>query len=140
MYNVLEQSSIQIASNINVSHSTILDWMKKFNILRRKRNELNKTYSHMGFQKNNKLGLNEKNVNWKGDKVGKKPIHNYIRRRKNISKNCENCNEKKILELSFNHSLGKYTRNIKDYKWLCRKCHFKRDIENFNANHFGRYL
>ena len=38
---------------------------------------------------------------------------------------CERCKEKKKVELS--NISGRYKRDIKDYEWLCRKCHIKYD-------------
>lgn len=52
-------------------------------------------------------------------------IHGYIRKRLKKSKKCEICKKEKKLELSSkNHS---YTRNTKDWWYLCKKCHYHYD-------------
>ncbi len=83
--------------------------------------------------------IGEKNPNWnggwawKGDKVGYDSIHVYIRRRKPKPTCCESCGKKtKQLDLSFKHGgknykTTKYTRNIEDYQWFCRRCHYVYD-------------
>lgn len=69
----------------------------------------------LGFQTGNN------NPSWKDRGYGKSTVHEWIIRRKPKSKICENCGEDKKLELS--NCDHKYSRNIKDYNWLCRSCH-----------------
>lgn len=68
---------------------------------------------------------NEKNPNWKGDKVSKNPLHLWIRRHKPKSEICEVCGINKPYDLA--NISGKYKRDINDFKWSCRKCHMKED-------------
>ena len=64
---------------------------------------------------------------WKGDKIGKKGIHDWVRSIKPKVTKCEFCKQFKTLELSSkDHN---YTRNPKDYRWLCRSCHRLYDIK-----------
>ncbi len=129
-----KQSENMIAKKCGIVRSTLQYWFKKFGILHRRKNELNQAYSHMGFQKGNKLSLNERNVNWKGKDAKIKALHYYVGRRKNKPEECPHCNEKKEVELSFNHDLGNYTRDHDDYIYICHKCHFKRDKEVFRLH------
>lgn len=64
---------------------------------------------------------NEKHFAWKGDKVKYCALHDWIRRYKPKTLFCKKCHKKKRLELA--NISGKYKRDIKDYKWLCYKCH-----------------
>ena len=73
--------------------------------------------------------LKEKNPMWKGNKAGKVAFHIWLRKNKSKPKFCEECNKNKKLDLA-NMKNHKYTRNPKDYKWLCRGCHQKRDKKN----------
>lgn len=52
-------------------------------------------------------------------------IHEWIRRRKKKPEFCECCNKEKPYDLA--NISGKYLRNVNDYKWLCRKCHYNLD-------------
>jgi hypothetical protein len=72
---------------------------------------------------------NEKNPNWKGDKVGKTALHDWIRKHKPEQEWCEECHRNKI-KVELANLSGKYRRDIKDYKWLCRGCHQKLDYLN----------
>lgn len=74
-----------------------------------------------------KQRLAEKNPMWKGDNVkGKDTFHEWLKRKYPAPEFCEKCHKKKKLDLASING-HKYTRNIKDYKWLCRSCHFKLD-------------
>lgn len=71
---------------------------------------------------------NKKNPCWKEDHVGRAALHEWIAKNKPKPNLCERCNEKRKLELSSNnHS---YIRNIKDWEWLCRSCHRKKDSKH----------
>lgn len=64
--------------------------------------------------------------NWKGNKVKYNGLHQFVASRKPKPQFCEECGKEKKLELA-NIKNHNYTRNPKDYKWLCRKCHSKLD-------------
>ena len=77
---------------------------------------------------------------WEDD-VGYRAIHNWVRSWKTKYEGgtpikCENCGETKEVEIAClieeaspdNPEL--YTRKVKDYAWLCRKCHKKMDEGN----------
>lgn len=69
----------------------------------------------------------ENNGLWKGDNVGYGALHDYIKYNKPKPDNCEDCNRSKKLDLA--NISGKYTRNLEDWKWLCRSCHMKYDYK-----------
>lgn len=49
----------------------------------------------------------------------------WVRARKPIQMKCEFCNKEEKLELA--NISGKYKRDIKDFVWLCHKCHHHYD-------------
>lgn len=88
-----------------------------------------------------RYNLAEKNGMWKGNKVGIKSLHYWIRRRKPIPKLCEHCKKNKPYDLS--NISGKYKRDLNDWKYLCRRCHMKSDnrlkIWNNRNKQFNRH-
>ena len=140
----LHKSTREIGKICGCSKDTISTHLRKFCIDIRpnkfqKGNTINKgrepwNKNTIGVMKKNKTSFKkgqnkeEKNVNWKGDNVGYRSIHEYVERRKEKPNECDYCGKENCrLELSFDHSLGKHTRNIEDYKYLCSKCHKVRD-------------
>lgn len=95
--------------------------------------------NHLSEKHKIKIGLgnkgktaNEKNYGWKGDEAGYYAIHIWVRKNKLLTKFCEICKKEKKLEIA-NIKNHQHTRNLNDYKWLCRSCHKKMDyitIEN----------
>lgn len=72
---------------------------------------------------------NEKNNNWKGDNVGYHSLHAWVSRRIQRPKTCSFCGlEHKNIDLANKSNM--YKRDVGDWIWLCRKCHFKYDREN----------
>lgn len=65
------------------------------------------------------------NPSWKGDKVTNIGIHVYIRARLKKPTRCQFCNEEKKLDLA--NKSQKYLRDLSDWLWLCRRCHFYQD-------------
>ena len=74
-------------------------------------------------EKMRKIQEGDNNPNWKGDKVGIKSLHNWIRRRKPKPELCERC--KKVPPYDLANISGEYKRDVNDYEWLCRSCHSK---------------
>ena len=93
-----------------------------------KGNPPNKTSFKKGmtsWNKGKKYLFNEKHPLWKGDNAGYTSLHIWLRKNYPPPKSCQRCGiKKKRLELSCN---GKYSRNIEDYEYICKKCHFKKD-------------
>jgi hypothetical protein len=76
--------------------------------------------------------LGDKHPLWKGDNISIYEFHKWIRRNNPEPKFCERCNRKPPYDLAKKEG-RKYTRNIDDYEWLCRKCHMIEDgrLEEF---------
>lgn len=83
------------------------------------------------------INLKEKNGMWKGDKVGYKSLHGWVRRNKPKPDLCEECKKDKPHDVS--NVSGEYKRDLKDWRWLCRRCHMKEDgrLKNFMRKRFG---
>lgn len=79
-----------------------------------------------------KAKLGSKNPAWKGDNVGYKQLHFWIRKHKPKLNHCEMC-KRKGLELDLANISRKYKRDINDFWWLCKKCHAKFDGRNKSA-------
>lgn len=67
----------------------------------------------------------DKNPNWKGNKVKYVALHQWIRNRKPKPKLCEKCKKNKPIDLA--NISQKYLRDIKDFMWVCRRCHMIMD-------------
>lgn|SRR3990167_9254347 len=68
--------------------------------------------------------IKNKNPMWKGEKVGYGALHDWIKSRKRKIKLCQKCKK------SFSYDLankGIYNRELKNWEWLCRKCHMIKD-------------
>lgn len=75
-------------------------------------------------EKTTKLG--ELNPMWKGDKVLYGALHLWIKSRLKKPKKCSNCNKiSKNIDLA--NISQKYKRDLKDWEWLCRRCHMISD-------------
>lgn len=74
--------------------------------------------------------LNENNSQWRGDNVGRIGAHDSVRNNKIKPHLCQKCGERPARELSYNHILGRWTRDPEDYEYLCRSCHRLKDIGN----------
>ncbi len=75
--------------------------------------------------------LGEKNPIWCGDNVGCNGLHKWVRRNKPQPLFCEVCGKESPFDLASIDN--KYTRNLDDWQWLCRKCHMRIDgrLEKF---------
>ena len=72
------------------------------------------------------VNVAEKNGMWKGDAVGYKAVHSWIRRRLPQPPNCERCG-KKADRLDLANISQEYLRRLDDWEYLCRQCHMKGD-------------
>lgn len=72
--------------------------------------------------------LGEQHHKWKGDDAGITAIHLWIRKQllKTLPLKCTECGSVENVEVASttNHN---YTRDVKDYTFLCRPCHIKKD-------------
>ena len=69
--------------------------------------------------------IGDKNPNWKGNDVGYYGIHLWVKKNKKRPKKCSHCKKNKKLVLA--NKSGKYKRDLKDWIYLCYKCHLKYD-------------
>jgi len=81
--------------------------------------------THTGLMRISLGKMNEKNSQWKGDKVKYISLHNWTRRHKPQPELCENCKEFPPYDLA--NISGNYKRDINDFEWLCRRCHMNKD-------------
>jgi hypothetical protein len=82
------------------------------------------------YRNNPNKALGYKNINWKGNNVGYRALHQYLQRHKVKPKYCEFCKINKPTDIA---KISKeYTRNIEDYKYLCRRCHNNYDGTSLN--------
>ena len=75
-----------------------------------------------GFRKGENAGVN--NGMWKGDGVGYIQLHVWVRSRLPKSELCERCKKVAPYDLA---NKGAYNRELKNWEWLCRKCHMTKD-------------
>lgn len=73
--------------------------------------------------------LGENNSSWKGEKVGKKALHDWVKRWFGFPNKCENCGfeSDSHLRIQWANKSGKYMRNREDWLRLCVPCHHKKD-------------
>ena len=69
--------------------------------------------------------LNSKNGMWRGDLAKVEAIHKWVQARKSKPKFCEICGVKPPKDLA--NISQDYKRDVKDFKWICRKCHMTED-------------
>lgn len=89
--------------------------------------ETRKKISHS--QKGKRTG--KENHLWKGDNVGYRAMHDWIRREKGTPDICEHCGMIGSLEkkrLVWANKSHKYLRDINDWMRLCYPCHRKYDF------------
>jgi len=79
---------------------------------------------------------------WKGDNVGVRGIHAWVEHHKPKPKLCGHC--KKVRKLELSNTGHTYKRNLKDWEWICRRCHWKKDgvsekVKNRKRNNNGEF-
>lgn len=80
---------------------------------------------------------NEKNYGWKGEMVGNKALHVWIRKNKPRPDLCDDCHIKPPKDVATID--GKYIRNIDYFRWLCASCHLKLDYKLGIRKHNKRW-
>lgn len=78
------------------------------------------------------------NGRWRGKEAGYNALHMFVRKYLPRPELCEHCNVKPSLDLA--NITGIYNRDFKNWKYLCRKCHYNRDKELHEKNHEGRFI
>jgi hypothetical protein len=69
--------------------------------------------------------LGEKHPLWKGDKVSRVQLHQWVRRHKPKPELCEDCGKNPPYDLA--NISQEYKRDLNDFEWICRSCHMKKD-------------
>lgn len=84
--------------------------------------------------KNTNINRAEANGHWKGDGVGYFALHAWMRRHLAKPESCTDCGEIKRLELA--NISQEYKRDLRDWEWLCRRCHMIKDgrLKRFRDN------
>lgn len=85
----------------------------------------NKGMSLIGILSDEKSGV------WKGDLVGRKALHGWVKRRLTNPHKCSFCGVLGRMELS--NVSGNYMRDLDDWQWLCAKCHRNYDQNSKKA-------
>jgi hypothetical protein len=82
----------------------------------------------------NEKMINENNPMWKNNNIRKTTLHNWVRRRLSKPQVCEICNQNIPFDLA--NKTGIYSRDLNNWKWLCRKCHMESDgrMKNLHRN------
>lgn len=78
--------------------------------------------------------MKEKNGMWKGDNVGLKGLHKWVKSQFPMTKLCQCC--KKVPPRDLANISQKYMRDLSDWEWLCRKCHMTKDGRFKNLKQF----
>ncbi len=105
--------------------------------------ELNRTRKSV-LKKRERLLLNtiqykgKNNKQWKGDQVGYIALHTWIRNHKPKPFLCEECKDANPYDLA--NISGKYKRDIKDFEWLCRKCHMIKNGRIYKRDKGGKFV
>lgn len=136
----------EIARKFDINVSKIYEVLKKDNIPKRGRRRFGEKNSMFGKKQSAEarkkmresgkgLHTNEKNSMWKGDKVGKAALHDWVKRNKPKPDFCENC--EKVPPYDLANISQEYKRDVNDFKWLCRSCHMKEDgrLKQLQMNH-----
>lgn len=75
------------------------------------------------------------NPKWVGDAVKKQPIHGWVKRKLTKPDFCLNC-KTKTSKLDLANISQEYKRDLKDWKYLCRRCHM---LEDGRMNNLKQY-
>lgn len=67
--------------------------------------------------------INEKHGNWKGDKVGYYALHTWVSRKLGTPRVCENCGTEDAKQYEWHNINALYKRVLGDWQRLCRSCH-----------------
>lgn len=68
--------------------------------------------------------MGSKNPQWRGDNVGYGKLHSWVRSRFPKPEKCNHCKKVEPVDLA---NKGIYNRELKNWEWLCRRCHMVSD-------------
>jgi len=75
--------------------------------------------------------------NWSGSAIGYGPLHKWVKERLPKPAFCPECEADAPLDLS--NISGDYRRELSDWRYLCRSCHFRYDRENIPGASVARF-
>jgi hypothetical protein len=108
---------------------------KRYNI-GKKNPMFGKKHSPNTIMKMKLIKQKENNPNWQ-DIPTYYAVHLWINRNYIKPKMCETCKVEKSYDLA--NITGIYERDLKNWKWLCRKCHMRLD-EHLHKRKNGRFI
>lgn len=73
--------------------------------------------------------------NWKGNKVGRQALHNWVERNLGKPKKCEKCHRTDCKKYEWANISRKYMRDLKDWIRLCKRCHIIYDGSKCQKNY-----
>ena len=74
-----------------------------------------------------RIHVGEDNCMWRGEDVSYGNLHMWLRRNVPLTDVCQICGESPAVDHA--NITGIYSRNLKDYICVCRKCHFAIDAD-----------
>ncbi len=82
--------------------------------------------------KDNRVLSGDKHYAWKGDNVGNKSLHNWIRRKLGTPMICQLCDKEveKTIQIHWANISHTYKRDLNDWIRLCVPCHKNYDLGN----------
>jgi hypothetical protein len=75
---------------------------------------------------------------WKGDRVGRDELHNWVRRWLPRPRFCQDCKKEKKLDLA--NISQRYLRNLTDWEYICRRCHMLKDGRIEQLKKYSNYV
>ena len=100
---------------------------------------LKKEASANNLRKYNVNHRREKHYSWKGDDVGYRALHVWVRKELGIPKKCAKCGaaevKKKRTNIQYANISKEYLRNVNDWIALCVSCHRNADINKVNLRY-----
>lgn len=82
------------------------------------------------------VNLGSKNGQWKGSAVGYHALHDWVKRRIPKPDICQCCMERPPQDVA--NISQEYKRDLKDWEWLCRRCHMNKDGRIKNLKQFKK--
>lgn len=114
---------IEVANKYGVAESTVYKYIKRKGLGRTR-----KQAAHYG---------NSHHM-WKGQEADQNSIHRWVRIRLPKPEYCDGCGNQPPVDLanvSDRYNPATYTRELENWRWLCRSCHMFQDGRIKNLRH-----
>ena len=76
---------------------------------------------------NTEFKSGDKHWNWKGGKSWYVQLHRWVYKNLSNPSCCQECGAEDASKYEWHNVSGNYTKNPKDWSYLCRKCHYATD-------------